>query len=257
MMSTWMDLRDEMTRWKDAGTVVDFWWRDDDACREDPALTRLVTLAAQAQVPLALAVIPHGVQPELLAQCPRGVRLLQHGCDHTDRSGVGEKKTEFPVAEPVAQALARLQAGWALLQGPAALPVLVPPWNRIGSISLPGQLAQAGFRGLSRFGARARAAAWPGLVQVNTHVDIIDWHRTRGFVGEGQALHAALLHLQARRTGQADPHEATGWLTHHLVHDAACWDFLTRLFAFCSEQGAVVWQDADRLFAPGPSTITA
>ncbi len=253
MTLAWMDLRDEIARWQDAGRVVDFWWRDDDACRVDPALTRLVTLASQAQVPLALAVIPQGVQSEVLTLDPRWVRLLQHGCDHTNRSGAGEKKTEFPGTEPIAQALARLHAGWLQMQGPAAIRVLVPPWNRIGSGSLPGQLAQAGYRGLSRFGARALHGALPGLVQVNTHVDIIDWHGTRGFVGEDQALHAALAHLQARRVGRADPHEATGWLTHHLVHDAACWDFLARLFTFCREDGAVVWQDADRLFAPGQS----
>ncbi|MEO7940635.1 MAG: hypothetical protein ABIR55_18585, partial [Burkholderiaceae bacterium] len=201
-------------------------------------------------VPLALAVIPLDVQPQVLLQKGHGVWLLQHGCDHTNRAGAGEKKTEFPFAEPVDHALARLQHGWAQLQGPAAVQVLVPPWNRIGSAALPGRLAQAGYRGLSRFGARARDSGLAGLVQVNTHVDIIDWHGTRGFVGEDQVLQAALAHLQARREGRVDPQEATGWLTHHLVHDAACWDFLARLFAFCREQGTVVWQDADRLFSP-------
>lgn len=250
MTSAWMELRSECARWKDAGRVVDFWWRDDDACHEDAALTQLLQLAAQEQVPLALAVIPLGVQPQVLSPKEHGVWLLQHGCDHANRAGAGEKKTEFPAAEPTEQALARLQHGWAQLQGPAAVQVLVPPWNRIGSTRLPGLLAQAGYRGLSRFGARARGTALAGLVQVNTHVDIIDWHGTRGFVGEDRALHAALAHLQARREGRVDPDEATGWLTHHLVHDAACWDFLARLFAFCREEGAVVWQSADRLFSP-------
>ncbi len=255
MTPAWRDLRDEMLRWKEAGRVVDFWWRDDDASALAPALTRMVNLATQAQVPLALAVIPQRVQPEVLALDSPWVRLLQHGCDHASRAGAGEKKTEFPAGEPVEQALARLQAGWARLQGPGAIQVLVPPWNRIGASRLLPLLADTGYRGLSRFGARARDAALPGLVQVNTHVDIIDWHGSRGFVGEVQALRAALVHLQARREGRVDPHEATGWLTHHQVHDAACWDFLERLFAFCHAQGAVTWHGADRLFAPGPLRI--
>ncbi|MEO7940683.1 MAG: hypothetical protein ABIR55_18825, partial [Burkholderiaceae bacterium] len=141
MTSAWLDLRSEFARWNDAGRVVDFWWRDDDACHEDAALAKLLQLAAQEQVPLALAVIPLDVQPQVLLQKGHGVWLLQHGCDHTNRAGVGEKKTEFPVAEPVDHALARLQHGWAQLQGPAAVQVLVPPWNRIGSAALPGRLA--------------------------------------------------------------------------------------------------------------------
>jgi hypothetical protein len=250
MTPHWAALFDEMGRWKDAGRVVDFWWRDDDACHADPALARLVALSAAAQVPLALAVIPQGVQPSVLAQDARWVRILQHGADHTRRAAAGEKKSEFPVSEPVDVALDRLRTGYGQIASPVTLPVLVPPWNRIGSADLPGRLAAAGYRGLSRFGPRAGAASVPGLVQVNTHVDIIDWRGTRGFVGEEAALGAAVGHLQARREGRADADETTGWLTHHLVHDDACWCFLQRLFEFTSGEPAVAWQRADGLFAP-------
>lgn len=249
MTSAWVALLDEIARWKDAGRVVDFWWRDDDACRADPALTRLVGLSAAARVPLALAVIAQGVQAAVLAQDPRWIRILQHGTDHVQRAAAGEKKTEFPASEPVDAALARLQAACAQIDGPITLPVLVPPWNRIGSASLPGRLAAAGYRGLSRFGPRARSAAMSGLVQVNTHVDVIDWRGARGFVGEEVVLAAATAHLQARRQGRADAGEATGWLTHHLVHDSACWDFLERLFERTGREPGVVWQRADSLFA--------
>jgi len=250
--STWTDLRIEIQRWNDAGRVVEFWWRDDDASEPTTALLRLVALAAQAQVPLALAVIPDAVRPGLFPTLdPRWVRVLQHGCDHVDRAAAGQKKTEFPATEPVEQALVRLQAGWERLQGAAASRVLVPPWNRIGSSALPGRLASAGYRGLSRFGARAREPSLPGLVQVNTHVDLIDWHGTRGFAGADPVLRAALAHLRARREGRADPREPTGWLTHHLVHDEACWDFLQRLFDFCRAQGTVAWRAAADLFDAG------
>jgi hypothetical protein len=93
-------------------------------------------------------------------------------------------------------------------------------------------------------------------VQVNTHVDVIDWRGTRGFIGEQQALGAATAHLQARREGRADANEATGWLTHHLAHDDACWAFLERLFDRTRREPAVAWQRADILFsvpkAPSP-----
>lgn len=253
MTSPWMDLHEEIARWQAAGRRVEFWWRDDDAAGMHPDLARLVALAARSQVPLALAVIPRDVQTDVLALDTPWVRFLQHGCSHTNLAGDGAKKTEFPANEPVEEALARLQEGWSSLRSSAAIAVLVPPWNRISSSDLTGHLAQAGYRGLSRFGPRSRDKAWPGLVQVNTHVDIIDWKGSRGFAGEDQVLLAALQHLRARREGLVDSEEATGWLTHHLVHDAACWNFLERLFAFCREDGGVTWCAAQNLFAEGPT----
>lgn len=248
MTSHWTTFFDEIARWKDAGRVVDFWWRDDDACRADAALTRLVGLSAATQVPLALAAIPHGVQTEVLEQDARWIRILQHGVDHVQRAAASERKTEFPESESVEVALERLRSGQVRIAGPVTLPVLVPPWNRIGSARLPGRLAAAGYRGLSRFGPRKGTASAPGLVQVNTHVDVIDWRGSRGFVGEEAALGAATAHLQARREGRADPGEATGWLTHHLVHDTACWAFLERLFERTRCEPAVAWHGADALF---------
>ena len=64
------------------------------------------------------------------------------------------------------------------------------------------------------------------------------------------AIAAAIGHLQARRTGTVEPLEATGWLSHHLVHDAACWQFLATLFERSSQHPAVVWRSAAALFAP-------
>jgi len=248
----WSELSDEIALWQDGGRVVDFWWRDDDACRADAALDRLVALSASANVPLALAVIPADVQPAVLAPGSALVSLLQHGVDHTSRAMAGEKKTEFPKHEAVPEALGRLRGALARIQGPCTLPVLVPPWNRLRSHELLAGLAGAGYRGLSRFGPRGDASEVPGVVQVNTHVDLIDWRGTRGFVGEVPALRAAVDHLQARRTGRADAREATGWLSHHLVHDAACWAFLEQLFERTHAMPAVVWRGADTLFPVGP-----
>lgn len=253
MSLCWSELFDEIALWQDGGRVVDFWWRDDDACRVDTALDRLVALSASANVPLALAVIPTGVQPEVLALASGLVSVLQHGVDHTSRAMAGEKKTEFPAHEAVPAALDRLRGGLAAIAGPRTLPVLVPPWNRLRTRAVLDGLAGAGYRGLSRFGPRGDASEVPGLVQVNTHVDLIDWRGTRGFVGEAPALRAAVDHLQARRTGRADAGEATGWLSHHMVHDGACWAFLEQLFECTRAMPAVVWFGADALFACRPT----
>jgi len=250
MNTHWSALADEMTRWQQAGRTVDFWWRDDDACQVTPGLTQLVRLAETAAIPLALAVVPQGIHPDVRALGAGQVSLLQHGVDHVNRGALGEKKSEFSASEPVEQALARLAQGRSLIQGCQTLPVLVPPWNRVSSKPLLERLAGAGYQGISRFGARRAASALAGLVQVNTHVDIIDWRGTRGFVGEEAAIAAALGHLQARRMGSADAAEATGWLSHHLVHDAACWRFLATLFEHSSRHPAVAWRIAGTLFAP-------
>jgi len=249
MSAAWDSLRDELARWDGAGRVAEFWWRDDDAGQPAPALTRLLTLALTAQVPLGLAMIPLDTAAALVAEPGDWVSILQHGCDHRSRAGKGEKKTEFPAAEPVPQALGRLAQGRASIAGPCSLPVLVPPWNRVSSPGLLLQLGQAGYRGLSRFGPRGDASLVPGVVQVNTHVDIIDWQGTRGFVGEDAALAAAVAHLQARREGRVDADEATGVLSHHAVHDEASWTFLARLFERTQSLAAVRWRNAGTLFA--------
>lgn len=249
MSPGWDLLQDELARWNGEGRVADFWWRDDDAGQPAVALRRLLDLAQATQVPLALAVIPQDAAAELLARPGPSVSILQHGCDHRNRAGAGEKKTEFPAAEPVPQALARLAQGLGRIDGAYTVPVLVPPWNRVSSPALLLQLARAGYRGLSRFGPRGEPAMAPGLIQVNTHVDIIDWHGSRGFAGEDTALAATVNHLRARREGRVDDLEATGVLSHHAVHDEASWRFLEQLFEQTRRSGAAQWCSASKLFA--------
>lgn len=250
MNSAWQVLFDEIARWKDAGRVVEFWWRDDDAARPHPALSRLLALAQRVSTPLALAVIPLHCEAEVFENAGALVSVLQHGTDHANRAAAGEKKTEFSAAEAPAAALARLAAARRRLEARAGarfLPVLAPPWNRLPA-NLAPQLAAAGFRGLSQYGARARPEAAPGVRQVNTHVDIVEWRSGRGFVGVQHALAAATRHLAAKRTAAADPQEATGWLSHHAVQDEAAWAFLERLFESTNGLSSVSWRRPGELF---------
>jgi hypothetical protein len=248
--AAWRALADECARWHASGTVVEFWWRDDDAAQRVPALRRLLELANAASVPLALAVIPEAVEPAFFDGLGGSVSVLQHGADHRNRAGEGERKTEFSDAEPVEAALVRLCHGRERLRalaGDRALEVLVPPWNRLTARLIP-HLRGAGFSGLSRYGARCGIEAAAGLRQVNTHVDIIAWHAGRGFVGEEAALAQAVRHLCARRQGDAEPTEATGWLTHHACHDEAAWEFLGELFDVSRRWAGVRWVNPRELF---------
>jgi hypothetical protein len=246
----WADLAAEIGRWRDAGRVVEFWWRDDDATQATSALERLLRLAAQFEVPPALAVIPARAEPALFTLLPLDAEVLQHGSDHANRARPGEKKTEYPVHEPMDAALARLVDGrlrLSELAGGRLLGVLAPPWNRISTVLLP-RLASCGFEGLSRYGARGNAQAADGVAEINTHVDIIDWKGSRAFVGTEQALSQATRHLAARRQGSADAEEPTGWLTHHACHDEQAWAFLAELFDRLRSEPAVRWKSARELF---------
>ena len=244
---SWSLLDEELARWRDAGRAADFWWRDDDATALTPALERLLALSRRSDVPLALAVIPLAAAPELFTGLKATV--LMHGTDHRNRAAAGEKKTEFAAAERDERALARLaeaRARLARLAPAHFVPVLAPPWNRFKR-SLVARLPACGLHGLSAYGARDAAQAVAGVTEVNTHIDVIDWRCTRGFVGEEAALRALLGHLAARRAGRADSAEPAGVLTHHAIHDEDTWDFLERLFERTRRRGAA-WRDARALF---------
>jgi hypothetical protein len=258
-MADWNDLDRELDAWATAGETATFWWRDDDAVTATPALQQLLALAAATAepLPLALAVIPAGADAHLAEalQEARHVTVLQHGYAHANRAPAGAKKSEFPAGREVAGALDELTQGTRQLMdlfGARALPVLVPPWNRIDP-ELAARLAEIGIRGLSGYGARRAPTAGAGTVVVNTHVDIMRWHGRREFLGVQDCLALALAHLRARRQRRVDPAEPTGLLTHHLVHDAAAWRFLAELVQRSAGHRAARWAPAPELFGCGGS----
>ena len=249
-MTGWDDLSIELAAWAAIGQAPDFWLRDDDAQEPSPALDRLLDLTGAHAVPLALAVIPAGAGDVLAKRLESAawVSVLQHGYAHRNHAGADDKKCELGSARPAEHVIAEIGVGWQSLEelfGARLLPVMVPPWNRIAPHLVP-MLPEIKFAGLSRFGPRKRAQAVSGLAQCNTHVDIIDWRGSRGFIGEDAGLRAIVDHLAARRGGAVDASEPTGILTHHRDHDEACWEFLGALMSRLAGHGA--WRSARALF---------
>ena len=242
----WSALEEELDSWAEEGRVATLWWRDDDATRPGAPLERLLALASDHSVPLALAVIPALLDPAL---GPRvrdhgKVAVLQHGFAHRDHSAAGEKSVELGARRPRDEVRDELRRGFARLAsafGEDVLPVLVPPWNRIAAHWLP-ELPPLGLRGLSTFTPRPAPEPVPGLRQVNCHVDLIDWRGGRGGREHGLLAREVAGNLRARREGGADAGEPTGLLTHHLVHDDSAWAFVETFLGRVAGHPAARWQ---------------
>jgi len=239
MRIDWSPLDRELALWADAGLVLPFWWRDDDAVAPGPALARLADLGHRLGVNLHLAVIPAGATSalaELVAADPRLIALV-HGWAHTNHAPPDAKKAELGADRASSTVIAEVRSGLLHIRalfGPRSLPVLVPPWNRIAP-EVAARLAAQGFAGLSAFGPRKAARPYPGLVQVNTHCDPIDWHGSRSLVPPEVLVPQIAATLADRRLGATDRDEPFGLLTHHLVHDDLIWrfceDLVSRLLA--------------------------
>ncbi|MGH6931822.1 MAG: polysaccharide deacetylase family protein [Dongiaceae bacterium] len=254
-MSSWEALDRELDGWAAAGRVATFWWRDDDAVAPTGQLNRLLATldhAANQGAPICLAVIPAQVRPELASALMgrETVRVLQHGYAHLNHAPAGQKKAELGTDRPAGDVLTELRIGrehLAGMFGPAALPVLVPPWNRIAP-AIAAALPAIGLRYLSTYGPRPPARQGAEIRRLNTHIDIMDWHAGRRFVGEAMALQLAVGHLAVRRRGDNDPDEPTGLLTHHLVHDEAAWRFVGAFLNRTLVHRAARWLNGAEIF---------
>ncbi|NIX76838.1 glycosyltransferase [Microvirga terricola] len=254
----WSTLTDALDGAKDEGCALGFWWRDDDAVAHTPELDRLLDLVGRYEAGLALAAIPHALTPSLALRLAGEDRVfaLVHGSRHTNHAPPSEKKAEFGDHRPV-DVMAH-EAGEALRTarmslGEKLLPVFVPPWNRI-SPSLGPLLSREGYRALSTFTDRKTLCPAPDLVQINTHVDPIDWHGSRSVLEPAQILTALSEAISRRFTGAADRNEPIGILTHHLVHDEAIWIFCERLLAYFAARN-IHFLRIDELFR-NPDRIT-
>jgi len=240
----WAPLRDELARWAKADRRPTFWLRDDDAVEPTLPLDRLLALIDRFHVPLVLASIPaHATQA--LADRLAGDQLVSvavHGWSHENHAPPAKKKHELGLHRPESKVLADLRNGSDRIRqlfGAQAIPLLVPPWNRIDAALLPA-LPALGFRALSVYGPPQPAP----LPMINSTVDIMDWHGTRGCLPTPVLVTMIVTQLRAAFA----TNDAIGVLTHHLVHDEAAWAFLETLFEATGKRGSD-WLGFDAMLA--------
>lgn len=238
----WMPVREELARWRGTDCVARLWLRDDDAIAVTPALIRLANLCSAGNVPYLIAAIPSRADrdlPAFMTEQPLG-EVAAHGWTHHNHASREAKKAEFPIhrTQPeILRELARARARIEDLFADKAMAIYVPPWNRIAP-EIATMLPDVGFKAVSALGRKPILAMPSRLIELNVHIDIIDWHGSRG--GREPDVLATELAAQlswARTNGRP----ATGILTHHLVHDEIAWQFMEELLAETAEHPAVRW----------------
>lgn len=250
--SPWQALALEFDHWSAASRKIGLWLRDDDAVAPGPALDRLSDIAERFAAPILLAVIPLLAEPAL-APALRNRPLLrpcQHGAIHQNHTPAGGKKSEFGVEREAANVDAEITRGWQRLHdllGDDALPIFVPPWNRIAQ-SHAARLGTLGFAGLSCFrGYRHGPAGGPRLL--NTHIDIMDWQGGR--VGRSvDDILGELIALLAEKRRSETGDIKLGLLLHHRDHDETAWSVLSDVLHAAAAHPAVRLVDPGLLIAP-------
>ena len=249
-MADWEDLDRELDAWRTEGRNATLWWRDDDARKMTPALDRLLGLSEEAGVPIAIAVVPLGAEPGLWERLSRRplAAVLQHGYAHVNHAPAGARKAELGPHRDTETVLSELALGRRhLTPFDGALPVLVPPWNRMDP-RLLARLPAIGLKAVSAYKPRPTPEPAPGVKCANVHADL--FHMKGRFIGEGAVLGLIVGHLSARRKALADTGEATGLLTHHLDLDDACWAFVGKLLRRTLDHAAVRWIGGREVFWP-------
>lgn len=224
--SVFRPLLQALDRVAETGKTASFWLRDDDAVKPTAALDRFLNITKRHAVPNTLAVIPAGTDAQLADRLAgeAGVSVAVHGWSHTNYATPDDKKQELGAHRPADVVLEELSRGFRLLSdlhGQRFVPLLVPPWNRIDAALVP-RLSGLGFKALSVYGCEKQAA----IPLINTHVDVMDWHGTRG----GRDADALVAEIVTRLAVMTEHGGAMGLLTHHLVHDETVWSFMEALF---------------------------
>lgn len=253
-MATWAELDAELALWRAAGERPTFWWRDDDAEKPTDALRRLIALTAKHKAPLHLAVIPQGIAPDLklLLEAAPHVWNMQHGLAHKNHEPKPARASEIGQNRPLEASQADLATGWQMMHAaelPNILPIVVPPWSRIGEKLLP-HLAEWGYTGLSAFDHTNKPSPDRRLGIVNGHIEPLRWRPDARFAGEAKTLAQCLNHLRERREGVTDKAEPTGLVTHHLQTPDEVWDFCDALAERLAHAGAQWTEIKTRLPAP-------
>lgn len=238
------ELERELREWQLAGTTARFWWRDDDAVSDTPALRSLLALAEEIRTVVGLAVIPERADDalvNLVATAP--CRVWQHGWRHSWHShgefGEGrDLESMMAEAQNGQLALDRMfgKAGWQR--------VFVPPWHAL-SVPFKMLLPSLGYLGLSAGCPLTRPLRT--VAEVNAEIDVMNW--TERKLHDYNKISKMLVEqLLLRRRGQTPLDAPIGLLTHHLAFDDEAWGFVGELLRFLGSHTAAEIIPADRLF---------
>ena len=244
-MATWQDLEHELSIWEERGQVATFWWRDDDAAKLTPSLTRLIEISNKYSAPLHLAVIPQALEQAAIDKINAAphVWVMQHGFSHTDYAPQGTGCWELGNDRPLAQVIDELSQGYKILSeafGHKFLPIQVPPWTRI-SPDVVSHLKSIGYKALSQEGEGANSPYADQIKIINPHCDPIKWKGGARFKGTPKALECLVSHLKFRRSNNGDLLETTGLCTHHLDHSDELWMFLDNFVQFIANHNNAKW----------------
>ncbi len=244
----WDPVRDELARWQDEQRIARLWLRDDDAVSVTPALVRLAAHCAAGGIPWLVAAVPCHAAEELSAFVAAEplAEAAAHGWRHRDHATPGGSKEEFPAHRPRAEVRRELglaRARVATMFGAKAVPIYVPPWNRMAP-AVAALLPDLGYRALSALGRKPMFAPPAPIRELNASLDIIDWRRSRA-CRDPDELTQCLAEELAWSRGNGEP--PVGILTHHLVHDEAAWRFLEELFAETAAHASVRWSRPSEL----------
>ena len=215
----WGEIRTELDRWAAKNRTALFWWRDDDATDANAKLKAMLALAENFATPIALSAIPAMATSRLASLVAKSnvAQILVHGLRHENHAKRDRTKRELGGDVSLDSVLLDAATGLRLARarfGANCLPVLVPPWNRITARAVP-HLPKLGFRGLSTWKPRLAKFPTPGLLQINAHLDFIDWRRGRMLKSERAIATLLLRKLRWRRMKAARMDEPLGLLTHH------------------------------------------
>jgi len=219
----------ELSRWKASGKAPVFWWRDDDARRPGPALSRLLHLSRRFSAPLTIAAVPDGDMTALVEACAAtpDIDLAIHGFRHENRAPAGQPSGEVNDQDSPEAIAAEVETAIAVFARAGLKPDLfVPPWNNAHT-TLDAALVRHGLT-VSRYGEpRAPDASPPRL---DAHLDVMRWKPEARFRGSVRfLLRARKLLVERRVRGLWD--DPIGLLTHHLDHDETSWRFLEAFLA--------------------------
>jgi hypothetical protein len=282
------EIGSELDQWSKVGWVAKFFWRDDDAVTDTPALRRLFQVARDKGITVALAVIPEQADAALARLLTTETCCVwQHGWNHRwyERGEFGDGR---PLEAMKYDALSG-QRRMDQLFGPQGWQrIFVPPFHEI-AMPFKALLPVLGYLGVSAgvqrrmdqlFGPQGwqrifvppfHEIAMPfkallsvlGYLGVSAGVpptpriegvpelnafDFMDW-KAKKLLPESEIYALILEELKSRRAGSIPAARPIGLLTHHLVMDEQDWSVLSDLFSLLQSHEASHVCSAFEVFA--------